>query len=152
MIDSVSMPSFIKHVKDMVEEMGELFEERKSLSVKISDGRAYFRSHTSASDIQRGIETLLKHMSRIEQIDKRIRDLQSESIILLEGKLSNVDVDIVVKDHQDETGKTIKRRVLKVSGWDDECVDIPIDELWNVRLVSKIFGANPGDIRVKKID
>lgn len=146
------MPSFIKHIKDMVEEMGELFEERKTLSVKISDGRNYFRTHTAASDIERGISTLLRHLGRMEIIDKRIRDLQSETIILLDGKLSNLEVDIVIREHTDETGKIVKRRIAKIYGWDDEGIDVPIDDLWSIRLISKLFGASPSDMRIRKID
>lgn len=153
-MDEVKIPKFLARMKELTENLGELYLQREKCSVRIKDAARYFLRDLTEKERTDGLETLNTLLNETRALDLQIRASQSEYCMLLEAKATGYVTRVFLPEKVDAAGDKQPPVAIDIDPWADdgnyETIAINPEELWVVRMVQKLFGVDATDIR--KID
>lgn len=151
---SYEVPAFVEKMKNIIDGIGNLYERRRLIEIRMRDGVLYFNRDLSAQETIEGMKILAEILKEIEDIDFKIRDLYTEFTIILEGKASEVVFGIKIRSHENSMGEISDSKKIIFAPWKslveskvaDGTVILTPEQLWMFQLAKKNFGANTADI------
>ena len=142
------IPRYIPRLQAIAVELQDRFDEMRSLSLRINDGRLFFRRDgNSKEDIVIGLGQVRDLMTKIEENNLAIRDLMTEYALLAEANAIDFSATFKIPAHETDMG-TAPNKVVTVGS--DELAEINAEQLWLMQLSTKLFSSVPRDVEIKE--
>lgn len=138
---------FAMEIQNLIAEKNELILEQNSIISSINAGADYFKkNNNSGNNLLRGSERMVELVTKLKDVNSKIRDIDLIIVSKLEAYMSNVVGKLEFKDNQNIAGDYTKRKVVYAVPFisEEDKVQISPDDLYFLKMIKEAL--NPTNV------
>jgi len=135
------MPAFVEDIKREIQRRMDLQEERGGISSSIKKGIDFFkRENLTNEDATKGLELALQYLTRINEIDDEIKNIDIIIATKLESFLSDSVIKVNLKRMSNDAGDIIDSKDIILTPFKSSeslYVELVPDDIWFLKIIKK---------------
>lgn len=147
-MEDLKYDKFIDEIKAMINTKRDLIESREETKKSIKNGSDYFHKrklNPVPSEMQAGADRMVQLISELEELDKKITDIDIIIVSKLEVYTSNFGIKFDTIEKLNDAGDFSKKETV-YAGFpnlkDEDMITVMPDDIWFLKLIKEAYRPN----------